>query len=132
LAEDSIREHVLNYRNRNEHHVPMNPPEVDQSSKRKSALLIGHISGFAAGLAIAMALGTDSRMTAVSGMVLGAAAGFWLMCGGRVDSNDSCANRTLILSQQLDLPICLTATTSTRARNERPLLAGSRLSPGLR
>ena len=56
----------------------MDPHEVDHDSKRKSALLIGQISGFAAGLVIAMVLGTDSRMTAFSGMVLGAAAGFSL------------------------------------------------------
>ena len=53
-------------------------PEHDQSIQRKSALLVGQIAGFLAGLVVALILGTDSRITAFSGMVLGAAAGIWI------------------------------------------------------
>ena len=47
-----------------------------QSSMYKRAILIGQIGGFAAGLVLALLLSTDSRVTAISGMVLGTAAGF--------------------------------------------------------
>lgn len=59
----------------------MYPTEDEQSTKRKPALLLGQIAGFASGLVVALLLETDSRITAVSGMVLGAAAGFWFQAG---------------------------------------------------
>lgn len=56
--------------------TPIESTGDDQVAKRrKNAILIGQIGGFGTGLAIALLLGTDSRITAVSGMVLGTAAG---------------------------------------------------------
>ena len=42
----------------------------------KRAILIGQVGGFGAGLVVALLLSTDSRITAISGMILGTAAGF--------------------------------------------------------
>jgi len=50
--------------------------ESNQSAMHKRAILIGQIGGFGAGLIVALLLSTDSRMTAISGMILGTAAGF--------------------------------------------------------
>jgi len=54
----------------------MTSTEDDQGTNSKYAIVFGPIGGIVAGLVFALLFGTDSRMTATSGMVLGMAAGF--------------------------------------------------------
>ena len=56
----------------------MDPTDNEQSAERKYPLLIGQVSGFGAGLVVALLFGTDSGKTAISGWVLGVAAAFLL------------------------------------------------------
>ena len=54
----------------------MDSTEDGQGAKRKYSIVIGQSAGFGAGIVVAFLFGTNAGTTAISGMVLGAAAGF--------------------------------------------------------
>ncbi|MCH9693484.1 MAG: hypothetical protein K0U72_03150 [Gammaproteobacteria bacterium] len=54
----------------------MDSTEDEKNTQRNSPILIGQLGGLAAGIVVALIFGTDGGKTAISGMVLGAAAQF--------------------------------------------------------